>query len=73
MVIFVCLQSVTRKHSSRMRTAWLPTICTLATRCEYWWGCPQVNKFEQVSSDGHWMSLAGVWDQGAAGVPCLMV
>ena len=23
------------------------------------WGCPEVNKFEQVFSDGHPMSLAG--------------
>ena len=30
---------------------------------------PQVNKFEQVSSDGHQMSLAG---GRAEAVPCLM-
>ena len=29
-----------------------------------------MNKFEQVSSDGHQMSLAGV-GAGARGVPCL--
>ena len=31
-------------------------------------GGPQVNKFEQVSSHGHQMSLAAV----GLGVPCLM-
>ena len=31
--------------------------------------CGPMNKFEQVSSDGHQMSLAGVWDQG---FPCYM-
>ena len=25
----------------------------------YWWGSPQVNKFEQVSSEDHQMSVAG--------------
>ena len=30
----------------------------LATRCQHWWrDGPQVNKFEQVSSDGYQMSL----------------
>ena len=31
---------------------------------------PQVNRFEQVSSDGHQMSLA--WGSGFDGVQCLM-
>ena len=43
-----------------MLTARLPTIHALvATRCHYWYGGPQVNKFEQVSSDDHQISLAG--------------
>ena len=29
----------------------------------------QVNKFEQVSSDGHQMSLVGAWEGG----PCQML
>ena len=43
---------------------------------------PQVNKFEQVSNDGHQMSLAGTWASGShilclgaaggQGVPCLI-
>ena len=57
----------TRKHCSRIHTAYLPTVCaSVATRCLYVGG-PQVNKFEQVSSDGHKMSLAGrphVWKGG---------
>ena len=46
------------KYSSRMRTTRFP----FCPRCQYWWGehWPQVNKFEQVSSDGHQMSLAGL-------------
>ena len=31
-------------------------------------GGPQVNKFEQVSSVGHEMSVAGDWDQGVPGL-----
>ena len=59
----------TRKRSSRMRTARLPTERASATRCQYPGG-PQVNKFEQVSSDGHQISLA---KKGLKlGVPCLM-
>ena len=43
-----------------MRTTRLPTIRALAIRCQYQWGeSPQINKFEQVSSDCHQMSLAG--------------
>ena len=45
-----------------MRTSCWSTICTLvATICQYCWGGghPQVNKLEQVSSDGHKMSLVG--------------
>ena len=57
------IPSKTRRHSSRMSTARLPTVHTLvATRCQYQWegrGGPQVNKFEQVSSDGNQMSLVG--------------
>ena len=62
----------TRKHSSRMHTTRLTTICaSVATRCQYCWGCPQVNKFGQVSSDGHQVSLAVVWARKGL-VPCLM-
>ena len=44
-----------------MRTAHYPTIrASIATRCQQWLGKgPKVNKFEQVSSLGHEMSLAG--------------
>ena len=50
-----------------MRTAHLPTVCTsVATRCQYWWGGERgpvkwgpMNKFEQISSDGYLMPLAG--------------
>ena len=33
-------QGATRKHSSRMRTAHLPTVCVMVNpnRCQYWWG-----------------------------------
>ena len=41
-----------------MYTARLPTVCASAIRWQYWLGGRQVNKFEQVSSDGHQMSLA---------------
>ena len=41
-----------------MPTTRLPTVRALvATRCQY--RVPQVNKFEQVSSDDYHMSLAG--------------
>ena len=40
------------------------------TRCQHQWGRgPEVNKFEQVSSDGYQMSLAG--GQEGPEVPCL--
>ena len=46
-----------------MRTAHLLTIHdSVATRCQG--RCPQVNKFEQVSSDSHQMPLAGGWAGG---------
>ena len=54
--------TLTRKHSSRMHSARLPTVgASVAIRCQYQWtrGGPQANKFEQVSSDDHQMSLAG--------------
>ena len=45
-----------------MRTSRLVTIHALvATRFQHWWGeglYSPMNKFEQVSSDGHQMSLA---------------
>ena len=43
-----------------MHTARLPTIyASIATRFQHW-GCPQVNKFEQVPSLGQHMSVVGV-------------
>ena len=55
--------SKTRKHSSRMHTTCLPTVCAfVATRCQYQWGAVKwglMNKFQLVSSDGHQMSLVG--------------
>ena len=57
--------TLTRKHSSRMHTASLTTIYV-------WWlllgvstVCPQVNKFEQVSSDD-----SNVCSGGVSQVPC---
>ena len=64
--------NLTREHSSRMRTTRLATVRAPATRYQYWWGMgPQVNKFVQVSTDGHQMSLAGD-EARAGGVLCLM-
>ena len=45
-----------------MRTTHLETVrvsVTVATTRCHSWGCPQMNKFEQVSSDHHQMLLAG--------------
>ena len=51
-----------------MCTAHLPTVRASAASCQYWWGGgPQVNKFEQVSSDGHQMPLAGAGAWGYQG------
>ena len=37
-----------------MRTTRLPTVrASVATRCQYWWQVLRMNKFEQVSIDGH--------------------
>ena len=51
----------TRKHSSMMHTARLETVCAsvsvATTRCHS--GDPQMNKFKQVFSDHHQMSLVG--------------
>ena len=62
----------TRKHSSRIHTTPLQTVCAsvVTTRCS-WRGGPQMNKFEQVSSDGHQMSQAGgrVWGGGNVWYP----
>ena len=47
-------------HSSRMHTARLQTVhvSVATTRCQYCDGVgPQLNKFEQVSSDDHQMSV----------------
>ena len=54
------LQKYTRKHSSRMRTAslipYVLPVSVVTTRCQ---GLgPQMNKFQQVSSDHHQISLA---------------
>ena len=60
----LCTFIITRKHYSRMHTTSLPTILFLVatTRCQYWWGgvSPQMNKFEQVCSHDHQMSVVGV-------------
>ena len=41
--------SDTRKHSSRMRTIYLPTICaTVANRCQHWWGKGWGSSSEQI-------------------------
>ena len=57
------LEYITRKHSSRMRTARLPTLCTGCSSHQMSvQGDPQVNKFEQVPVQG-----AGV----GAGGPCV--
>ena len=50
-------KTLTRKHSVRLHQK---KNASIATRYQQWWeGGPEVNKFEQVSSDGHQMSLAG--------------
>ena len=64
----------TSKHSSRVCTARLPIIpASVATRCQYRWKGPvqlgPMNKFEQVSSDGHQVS----WGGGSPHVPRLGV
>ena len=76
------MENIARKHSSRMRTACLPTIhASVATSCQHDFeqvsssghsmslagGGPQVKKFDQVSSLDHRMSLVG--KAGARGVP----
>ena len=53
-------------HSSSVPAARLPRVrVSLATTgCQYWWGMgigPQMNKFEQVSSDDHQISVAREW------------
>ena len=53
----------TRKHSSIMHTQPLTVCASVATST----GGPQVNKFEQVSSLSHQMSLV---DVTRAGDPC---
>ena len=58
-------QNYTRKHSSRMHTAHLPTSYQPLTSQEV--GDPLVDVLEQVSSLGHQMSLAD--EAGAKGVP----
>ena len=66
-------------HYSMMRTASLPIVHALVdTRCQYQSGGPEVNKFKQVSSDGHHVLLSGDpmsddWGSGAGHkVPCLI-
>ena len=59
----------TRQHSSRMRTAHLPTVCvSLGDQVHGRGVAPQVNKFEQVSSDDHQISVAGE-DSSQGGLP----
>ena len=67
-----------RKHSSRMRTSRLPTVrASVGTRYQYYEGpyskVPQVNKYEQVSSLGHQVSVPVGWGWAGglfSGVPC---
>ena len=51
----------TRRHSSRMRTTRLLTVRVLMAatgrQCRGWGVMSQVNKFEQVSSDDHQISV----------------
>ena len=56
--VFVYHNRELHKDAYRLHAA---TICALiaGTRCQHRWGGPEVNKFKQVSSDGHKMSLAG--------------
>ena len=54
------LYLVPRTHSSRTYTARLLSVCAwVATRCQYHGKGPQVNNFEQISSDDRQMSLEG--------------
>ena len=58
--------NITRQYSSRMRTTRLPTVgvSVVSTRCQDGGPRvlgPRVNKFEQVFSDDHQMSVAGGW------------
>ena len=58
--------SETRQHFGRMRAIRLPTVrvSVATTRCQCCGGGgPQVNKYEQVSSDDHQMSMGG-WGAG---------
>ena len=49
---------------SRMHTTYLETVCAsisvVTTRCHSLGVGPQMNKFEQISSDHHQMSLVGI-------------
>ena len=57
-----------------MHTARLPTVhVSVATKCQHGEGRRQVIKFEQVSSFGYQMSLAGTRGQGSmcSEVQCL--
>ena len=54
--------SKTRKHSSRIRTAACADHMCFMIWCHHQWG-----KFEQVSNDGHQMSLAGGRGRGSWG------
>ena len=59
-----------------MHTANLPAVCSsVATRCQHQAVGPQVTKFEQFSSLGHQVSLAGARAVGVlySEVPCLGV
>ena len=55
-------KDATRMHSTRMHTACLPTVgvSVATTGFQYWLeGGLKVNKFEQVFSDDHQMSVPG--------------
>ena len=49
---------------------------SVSTRCQYWWGCPQLIKFEHVSGDDH-QTTKSLYSEvqcpggaGAEGDPC---
>ena len=50
------------------KTGFQEAYCPLATtRYQHWWGGPQVNKFEQVSSDDHQIPVGPMSIDGKGG------
>ena len=58
----------TRKHSSRIHNTHFGGHHYVSLPVGGEAVGPQVNKFEQVSSDYHQMSVAGEWGEGTLGV-----